>query len=108
MTERVEIPPQPVTAKLLKRTKAAQTLQLPAVCWLPEQALTLPVRVWTPQMLRKRKPELREWLQELVWLRLENPPALEQAPRAAKPSEQPGHWLRVPAGAQSKLGEPLV
>lgn len=47
MTERVEIPPQPVPAKLLKRKKAAQALQLLAVRWLPEQALTLPV-VWTP------------------------------------------------------------
>lgn len=54
MTERVEIPPQPVSAKLLKRKKAAQTQELPAERWLPEQALTLPVRVWTPQMLRKR------------------------------------------------------
>lgn len=48
MTERVEIPPQPVPAKSLKRKKAAQALQLLAVRWLPEQALTLPVRVWTP------------------------------------------------------------
>lgn len=52
MTERVEIPPQPVPAKLLKRLlkrkKAAQALQLLAVRWLPEQALTQPVRVWTP------------------------------------------------------------
>ena len=50
--------------------------------------------------LRRRKPELREWLQERepAWLRLENPLALEQASRAAKPPEQqPGHWLRVPA-----------
>ena len=108
MTERVEIPPPPVPAKLLKRKKAAQALQLLAVRWLPEPALTLPVRVWTPQMLRKRKPELREWLQELAWLRLENPLALEQVPRAAKPSEQPGHWLQVPAGARWRLREPVV
>ena len=55
-----------------------------------------------------RKPELREWLHELAWRRLETPRALGQAPRAAKPLEQLGHWLQVPAGAQSKLREPLV
>lgn len=116
MTERVEIlSRRGLEPAQVKRKRAAKALQLLAERWLPEQALTVEpkeraqARMQSVQ-LRRRKLEPREWLQELepAWRPPESPLALGQAPRTAKPPEQPGHWLRVPARAQWKLREPLV